>query len=51
MLPDFAVDETTWEPVSTIYADAPKYAVVQLRRLRLTKEYGDDPKKKYGIKV
>ena len=51
MLPDFAVDETTWEPVSTIYADAPKRLVAQLRKLGLTKKARDDPKKKYDIKV
>ena len=51
VLPDFAVEETIWEPMSTIYADAPKYVVTQLRKLRLTKEVRDDPKKKYGMKV
>ena len=44
-------EETTWEPVSTVYADAPKYIVAQLRKLRLTTEVRDDLKKKYGIKV
>ena len=44
-------EETIWEPVSTIYADAPKYVVAQLRKLRLTKEVRDDLKKKYGMKV
>ena len=44
-------EETTWEPVSTIYADAPKYTAAQLRKLRLTKEVRDDLKKKYGMKV
>ena len=43
--------ETTWAPVSIIYADAPKSGVVQLRKLRLTKEVRDDPKKNYGINV
>ena len=26
------MEETTWEPLSTIYADAPKYVVAQLRK-------------------
>ena len=44
-------EETSWEPVSAIYADAPKYVVAQLRKLRLTKEARDDLKKKYDMKV
>ena len=44
-------EESTWEPVSTIYADAPKHMVARLRKLRLTKEVRDDLKKKYGIKL
>ena len=44
-------EETTWEPVSTIYADASKYVVARLRKLGLTKEFRDDLKKKYGINV
>ena len=44
-------EETTWEPLSTIHTDAPKYVVAQLRKLRLTKKVRDDLKKKYGIKV
>ena len=48
-------EETTWEPLSTIYADAPEYIVAQLRKLRLAKEVRDDLKKekekKYGVKV
>ena len=44
--------ETTWEPVSIIYANAPKSVVAQLRKLRLTKEVRDDPKKTYyGMNV
>ena len=31
-------EETTWELVSTIYADAPKYLVAQLRTLGLAKK-------------
>ena len=47
------LDETeiTWEPMSTIFADAPKYLLAQLRKLRLTKKARDYLKKKYGIKV
>ena len=37
--------------MSTIYADAPKYMVVQLGKLRLTKKVRDDFKKKYDMKV
>ena len=44
-------EDTTWEPLSTIHTDAPKYVVAQLRKLRLTKEVRDDLKKKYGTKV
>ena len=44
-------EETTWEPLSTIHTDAPKYVVAQLRKLRLTKEVRDGLKKKYGMKV
>ena len=44
-------EETTWEPVFTIYADAPKYVLAQLRKLRLTKEVRDHLKKTYGMKV
>ena len=44
-------EETTWEPVSTIYADTPKYLVAQLRTLGLTKKVRDDLKKKYGMDV
>ena len=44
-------EEITWEPVSTIYADVPKYVVAQLRKLRLTKKVRDDLKKKYGMKL
>ena len=40
--------ETTWEPLSTIHTDAPKY--VQLRKLRLTKEVRDDLKKSMALK-
>ena len=43
--------ETTWEPVSIMYADAPKSVVAQLRKLRLTKVLRDNLKKKYGMKV
>ena len=43
--------ETAWEPVSTIYADEPKYLVAQLRKLRLTKDILDDIKKKCVMKV
>ena len=38
-------DKITWEPMSTIYVDAPKYVVVQLRKLRLTKAVLHDLKK------
>ena len=44
-------EETTWEPLSTIYADAPEYVVAQLWKLRFTKKVRDDLKKKYGMKV
>ena len=44
-------EEETWEPLSTIYADAPKYVVYQLLKLRLMKEVLDNLKKKYGMKV
>ena len=44
-------EETTRKSVSTIYADAPKYLVVQSRKLRLTKKVRDDIKKAYGINV
>ena len=44
-------EETTWEPVSTLSADAPKSVVAQLRKLRLAKEVRNDIKKKYSIKV
>ena len=47
MLPDLAVAETTWDPVSAVYADAPKYVVAQLRKLRMTKEVRDDLKKTF----
>ena len=42
-------NETIWEIVSTIYTDAPKYVVAQLRKLRLTKEVRDDSKKKVWL--
>ena len=44
-------EETPWKSVSNIYADAPKYVVVQLLKLRLTKGVPDDLNKKYGMKV
>ena len=36
--------------MSTIYADASKYPVAQLRKQRLTKEVGDDLKKSIKLK-
>ena len=44
-------EETTLEPVSTIYTDVPKYLVAQLRKLGSTKEVRDDLKKNFGMKV
>ena len=44
-------EETIWEPVSTIYDDAPKYLVGQLRKIRLTKKVRDDIKKKPDMDV
>ena len=44
-------EETTWEPVSTIYADAPKYLVAQIRKSGLTKKVRDDISKNYGMDV
>ena len=44
-------EETTWEPMFTIYADAPKYVLAQLRKLRLTTEVRDHLKKTYVMKV
>ena len=35
--------------MSTIYADASKYVVAQLRKLRLTKEVREELIKKYGM--
>ena len=44
-------EEITSEPVSTIYADAPKYVVTLLWKLRVTNEVRNNLKKKYGMKV
>ena len=44
-------EETTWEPVSTIYAVASKYLAAQLRKLKLTKRVRDDLNTNYGMKV
>ena len=37
--------------MSNLYADAPKYLVAQLQKLRLTQKGRDDLKNKYGMKV
>ena len=44
-------EETTWEPAFTIYDDAPKYVVAQLRKLRLTKQVRNDLQKKHDMRV
>ena len=44
-------EETTWKPVSTIYADVSKHPVAQPRKLGLTKKVRDDIKKTYGMNV
>ncbi|CAN0217617.1 unnamed protein product [Ascophyllum nodosum] len=41
-------EEPTWEPMSTVYADAPKYLEQKLRRMRLNSVMKRALKRKYG---
>ena len=42
-------EEPTWEPMSTVYADAPKYLEQKLRRMRLNSGTKRALKRKYGV--
>ena len=42
-------EESKWEPVSTVYADAPKYLEQKLRRMRLNGMTKRSLKRKYGM--
>ena len=44
-------EEPTWEPMSTVYADAPKYLEQKLRRMRLNSVTKRALKRKYGMNL
>ena len=44
-------EELTWEPMSTVYADAPKYLEQKLRRMRLNSVTKRALKRKYGMNL
>ena len=44
-------EEPTWEPMSTAYADAPKYLERKLRRMRLNSVAKRALKRKYGMNL
>ena len=44
-------EETTWEPMSNVYTDAPKYLEQKLRRMRLNSVTKRALKRKYGMNL
>ena len=44
-------EEPTWEPMSTVYTDAPKYLEQKLRRIRLNSATKRALKRKYGMNL
>ena len=44
-------EEPTWEPMSTVYADAPRYLEQKLRRMRLNSVTKRALKRKYGMNL
>ena len=48
---DLEDEEPTWEPMSTVYADAPKYLEQKLRRMRLNSVTKRALKRKYYMNL
>ena len=44
-------EEPTWEPVSTIYGDAPKYLEERLKTMRLNMATKQAFKQTYGLRL
>ena len=47
----FEDEEPTWEPMSTVYADAPKYPDKKLRRMRLNSLTKRGLKRNHGMDI
>ena len=48
---DLEDEEPTWEPMSTVYADAPKYLEQKLRRMQLNSVTKRALKRKYYMNL
>ena len=44
-------EEPTWEPVSTIYEDVPKYLEKKLKKMKLNKATKKALKQTYGLRL
>ena len=44
-------EEPTWEPVSTIYEDDPKYLAKKLKKMRLNRAIKQALKQTYGLRL
>lgn len=47
----FEEDEDTWEPLKTLWEDAPQFVRQQLRKMKLGRDIRDKLNKDYGISL